>query len=183
VVQGVILANTALEKYFKSLFCLLDEKIPRGYKGHNIANLYRDISKKITRLKLNEEFLELLFKSYSLRYPDDLKPGYNISLCAIKVLIELDFSVFEIREGFNFQSDKGRVSTRFDEFKKNNVQELLEENCYFGSSIREKLFKKTTKCYETRVLSSGELLEAEYMSDNILDDGKFMGEGLKPSNK
>ena len=110
LVQGSGLSNTTIEKYLKALFVLLGLEIPKGFKGHNICNLYDKIKKKGIELKINEEYLALLVKAYRLRYFDNLEPGFNIALNRTKLLVELDHTVYEIRKGFNFGiGDKKRL--------------------------------------------------------------------------
>ncbi|MDQ1313134.1 MAG: hypothetical protein QG605_1673, partial [Euryarchaeota archaeon] len=92
LIQGSSLSNTAIEKYLKALFVHLDLKIPKGFKGHDISNLYGEIKKKGITLDISEDYLAMLFKSYRLRYPD-LNPGDNFILCKTKLLVELDRTV------------------------------------------------------------------------------------------
>lgn len=99
LVQGSVLSNTTIEKYLKSLFVISDLKVP---KIHNICKLYNKIKTAGIELKINEEYLALLFKSYLLRYPFDLPAGFNIGLYRAKLLVELDHTVYEIRKGFSF---------------------------------------------------------------------------------
>lgn len=182
IAQGATMANTALEKYFKSLFILLDLDIPRGYVGHDIRSLYQKVVAKIPRLgSINAEFIEVLFKAYSLRYPDDLDPGYNIALNGTKLLAELDSTVFEIRKGFNFHTAKGPVATHIDTLQQDVSDDLIGDNSYFGTTVREDLFGRASHHnYELRMMENGEYLEAIYLSGPIDDDGIFMIEGLKP---
>ena len=93
LIQGSSLSNTAIEKYLKAVFLHLDMKIPRGFKGHDVSNLYKEIKKKGITLDISEDYLSMLFKSYRLRYPD-LNPGDNFILCKTKLLIELDHTVY-----------------------------------------------------------------------------------------
>lgn len=178
IVPATALANTALEKYFKALFIIFGKQIP---KSHDVRDLYKQISSDVTRLKLNKDFLDLLFKAYTLRYPDDLSVGYNIALSMVKILTELDFSVFEIRKGFNFKNSKGvPVTTPFDRFIEAKSRQLLDKNCYFSNYSRADFFKETSDIYELRVMPTGDLMEVVYLAKDIADDGQFMVEALKP---
>ena len=179
LVQGSGLSNTSIEKYFKALIMLLGLKNPRG---HNICNLYNELKNKELKLKISEKYLELLFKSYSLRYPDDLLPGFNIVLEKAKLLCELDCTVYEIRKGFNFGTtyEKGTATIESLQEKKNPV--LLNKNCYFGNYDRAQLFREISSCYELRVLEQG-ILEVFYFADHIEDNRKFDAEGLKVENR
>jgi len=60
IIPGSGLSNTAIEKYLKMLFIYFDLRIPKGYKGHNICNLYEKIKEKGLGLNINDEYLALL---------------------------------------------------------------------------------------------------------------------------
>lgn len=182
LVQGSGLSNTAIEKYLKALFVLLGLEIPKGFKGHNVCDLYDEIKKKGIKLRISEEYLTLLFKSYRLRYPDDLEPGFNIALDRTKLLVELDYTVYEIRKGFDFQSADKKIITRINQLQEKKDPILLNKNCYFGNYNRTNLFEEDCFCYELRVLRKDSILEVSYFTTGIDDDGKFNLEGLKPSN-
>lgn len=182
LIQGSGLSNTTIEKYLKALFALLGLKIPRGFKGHNIYDLYNKINAQGINLPINKKYLALLFKSYKLRYPDDLEPGYNIALNRTKLLIELDHTVYKIRKGFDFHNSNKKVVTIMEGFNEENKSILLNKNCFFGSYNRQDLFKENCFCYELRVLNNGEILEASYCTTRINDDDKFEEEGLKPAD-
>lgn len=178
ITQGVILANTAIEKYLKSLLVLLGKEWPKGSKGHNTNKLFNLVSRDIKGISLNKEFINLLHKAYKLRYPDTLKPGYNIVLSKYKILVELDYSVFEIRKGFKFTSNNPNSITSFDQLK--NSPQLTNNNCYYGSSNRAEVFQQKTKNYELRVLKNNNIMEVTYEPIEMPDNGKFLGVALKP---
>ena len=182
LVPGSGLSNTAIEKYLKALFVFLDLEIPKGYAGHNICNLYETLNKKGLGLKLNQEYLALLFKSYPLRYPDDLKIGFNIVLCRTKLLVELDHTVFEIKRGISLKRGGKEIDT-FEDNPRMKDPALLNKNCYFGGYNREALFKEHSSCYELRVFKDRGLVETFILHDGIIDNGKFDVEALKPDGK
>lgn len=181
LVQGAGLSNTAIEKYLKTIFIIKGLKFPKGYKGHDVGNLFQ-ILEAHTSLKLNKDYLSLLFKLYGLRYPDDLEVGYNIAINKPKLLVELDYTVKMIRDGFDFKKATGDVFMGLDQRKKDGDQSLMADNCYFGDSDRKALFAKDAANYEFRVLENQTFLEAYYVSAGIPDDDKFDVIGLKPSN-
>lgn len=183
LVQGSGLSCTAIEKYFKALFVLLNIEIPKGFKGHNICALYEEIKKKDIKRNISEDYLILLFKSYKLRYPDNLESGYNIALNRTKLLIGLDQTIYEIRKGFDYKSNNKKIITKFDDLIEEGSSNLLNKNCYFGNYDRATLFKESCYCYELRVLKQDVILEASYLADGIDDDKKFNSEGLKPNQK
>ena len=92
LVQGAAYANTALEKYFKTILLIKKKKTP---KVHNISILFRRVLESNVPINLNEDFLQLLFKVYKLRYPDELKVDYSVAINRTRLLTELDYSVYE----------------------------------------------------------------------------------------
>lgn len=157
-------------------------KIPRGYKGHDINNLYNEIKKKGITIDISEDYLAMLFKSYRLRYPD-LNPGDNFVLCKTKLLVELDHTVFEIRSNFSFESKGEKIKTRIEGLIEKNNPILLDKNCYFGNYNRAALFQEKSPCYELRIEKNGVPIEAFIYRSRINDDGKFDAEALKPNGK
>src|SRR5208282_890929 len=88
LVQGAALSDTAIEKYLKSLFSHRQLPIPRS---HRVSELYERIRKETgTDLSINESYLRLLEKAYTLRYPDEVTEGFNLALNRVRLLAELD---------------------------------------------------------------------------------------------
>jgi HEPN domain-containing protein len=179
LVQGTTLSNTAVEKYFKTVCLLANAVFPRVHEVSKLAGIVRSAG---VNLNLNQGYLSLLSKAYKLRYPDDLKPGYNIVLSQPKLLTELDFTAFEIRKGFGFQRSSGKqVQTYFDNLIARQDSALLDLNIAFSQARRDEVFGEKNKCYELRILPNGTCMEAEYATTGIVDDRKFDEVGLKPS--
>lgn len=179
IVQGTILSNTAIEKYLKTIFLIEGQDFPRE---HNVPKLYEKLTNGKKDLGINREYLNLLFKCYKMRYPDDLEVGFNIALVETKLLVELDFTVHKTRKGFRFQLDGKPIKTKLDFLLEGKDDNLLRDNCYFGSTDRKELFERNTHCYEMRVLGLSQNLEATYQPTGVDDDGKFDLIGLKPNS-
>lgn len=181
LVQGGMLANTAIEKYFKMILEIrgIDLKnLRKGLKsGHEITGYYSHV-KQDTNLSLNEDFLSFLEKAYKLRYLDNLETGFNIFLNQSKMLACLDRTVYEIRSGIILQGPK--TSSRFDGWIENANPTLINLNHAFGTIAREDLFKVPSFCHEIRILSNQVPLEAEYLA-LVADDDIFNIEALKPN--
>lgn len=175
LVQGSVLSNTTIEKYLKSLFTISNLKVPRT---HDICKLYNKIKTAGIKLKINEEYLALLYKSYLLRYPFDLPTGFNIGLYRTKLLVELDHTVYEIRKGFSFGIGDKKITTQFDMLLEEKNPVLLTKNCYFGSYDRAALFEEESSCYEFRYSNE---LRAFYQTKKIDDDGRYDVEALRPN--
>jgi len=178
--QGVGLANTAVEKYLKTIIGLRNLKIK---KTHQVDKLYNELLPYEPRLKINEEFLRFLSKAYLLRYPDDLLEGFNISIVQSKTLTELDETIYKIAAGLVIvdKTTGKRVQTLLDECVAKKDPRLMELNVAFGGCIRSEVFSALKQHYEIRILSGGTILEAQYLAEGIADDRNFMAEALKPS--
>lgn len=178
VVQGTILANTAIEKYFKA--GMLNRGVPLT-PIHNVSALYSQVQKSGKLLVLNDEFLKTLGKAYKLRYPDKLPVGFNVGLNAVKVLVELDVSVYSIRSGFKFVSQSQRaVVTKLDQMIRDNHPGLMTHNTAWGNASRPELFDMLSPCYELRVVDAGTILEVKYQAGPIPDDGIFEYDAFAP---
>ncbi|HEX3741832.1 MAG TPA: HEPN domain-containing protein [Terriglobales bacterium] len=177
LVQGAIFANTAIEKYMKAAL------VARGVSfrnTHDVTSLYRTLKSSGRVAPLDAEFLTTLGKAYSLRYPDDLTAGFNISLAQVKILAETDATVHALRSGFGFQRADGLpVITRLDTLLVNKDVAFLEKNAAFGGCTRAEVFANPTLCFEMRLLDGGSILEATYQAGPIPDDGIYNQEGLK----
>ena len=178
LVQGAAFSNTAIEKYFKTLFVLQALPFPRT---HNIVSLFQEIKAQGINLKLNDQYLQLLVKAYKMRYPDDLEPGFNFAMVQTKMLVELDATVHTIRKGFGFRKDGKPITTRFDLLVTDENSLLVKRNCCFGNQNRQTLFREASGCYEIRVLATDPTFrQASYQVTSLDDDGVFNMEGLKP---
>ena len=130
ILQGTILANTAIEKYIKAVLTLRNIPFPKGWRGHDVLSLYESFELSGAPV-LNENFLRDLGKAYKLRYPDDLDEGFNISLASTKLLVELDCTAHAIRNGFNFNKQSGEaVVTRFDQLVAKHSTELMDRTLH-----------------------------------------------------
>lgn len=179
LVQGTVLANTAIEKYLKTGLIARGAQVPRS---HNVSALYAELTKTGKVLALNSEFLDVLGRAYQLRYPDQLAVGFNVALIAVKVLVELDCCVHEIRSGFEFKRTSGRpVITKLEKYKEIEHPGLLLDNCAFGTASRTEIFARLTRCYEIRVIESHGIMEAHYQAGAVPDDSKFNCEAMKPT--
>ena len=114
-----------------------------------------------------------------MRYPDVLPPGYNICLSGAKLLVELDSVVYAIRKGFQIRSNLGGdVIMKLDALRQEKHEDVVEGNCALGSVERRAMFENLSPCVEVRVLGNGAMMETEYLTKDVRDDGRFDLEGL-----
>jgi HEPN domain-containing protein len=170
LVPGAALSNTAIEKYFKTI--LLIRKVP-SRKVHDLPRLFGMLNRAGVLLNLNQDYLNLLSRLYKLRYPDEVESGLNLSIDRTRLLTELDYSVFEIKKGFQLTGPFGPVSTAVDEFLKRNDARLVEKNCYFGTANRETLFGEESARYSIKSFGSGLLSWTFYETYGVPDNRNF----------
>ncbi len=168
--QGAGLSNTAIEKYFKTIFLI--KKLPFR-KNHDIPDLFKQLKENGISLNLNPDYLALLFKLYKLRYPDDLNTGLSVGIDRTRLLTELDFSVFEVRKWFNSFSPREPIGNTIEDLSARKDTRLLEKNCYFGSANREALFAEDSSRFAMRVLEPDDLTWAEYETFGVPDTRNF----------
>ena len=178
VVQGAALANTAVEKYLKAVCAL--SGIPYDGVDHDVCRLNGLLHHHGIKLELNAKFLRFLNKSYKLRYPDDLGPGFNIALNSTATLVEMDLTVQKIRRGFAFKKGGQSVETKLDGIKDTHSADLLTNNCAIGGANKEQLFAQPSWAYDLRVLDDRDILEGSYAVEKLSDDDNFERAGLTP---
>src|SRR6267142_298370 len=172
VIQGCILANTAIEKYLKALYAHLELPIPRS---HAVQALYCEVtaSRKST-VALNNAFLNVLQKAYGLRYPDELPDDFNIALNQMKLLAELDRTVFAITNCFAF----GEGTTEFVLTRAAKVrdQRYVARNVVLNPEETSDFFASDSQSFEFRI-HKPLIINVEYLSPGVADDGLFQEEG------
>ncbi|MCE4563461.1 HEPN domain-containing protein [Maribellus sp. CM-23] len=140
LLQGAIMANTAVEKYFKAILLFAQDK---SKYTHKTTELLKRISIVDAGLytQIDKSFIADLEKSYMLRYIDSAPAGFRICLIKRKLLAELDSTVsllidrikFRDSSGKGYQEDKYHI-----DFKERNV--ALYENNYLLNKIPKENF-------------------------------------------
>ena len=174
LVQGTALATTAMEKYLKAIFVHATLKVPRSHKP---SDLYFQI-KNLGTLSLNEGFLRVITKGYELRYPDDLQPGFNISLNQALLLIALDQAILEVLQRFKFEKDGKQVPLLVERAISENDRRVLDGNAALGTVAKSQLLENPSYCFEFRVLINGAVMEAHYVTAKVEETDDFEKEGL-----
>lgn len=179
VLQGTILASTAVEKYFKAILMC------RGNtsEGHLKRAHLRAVNNFDTRLysSLNESFLLLLSKCYKLRYPNSVRAGFNLCLSARSILAELDDSVAKIQKRFVFGQGSRTIQTAYDGYLARKSPELFEENhVLLGKSKSDYVAGGSDHIYEMRFDASLGIIETHYQTERGQQFSNFLQPGLVP---
>jgi HEPN domain-containing protein len=172
VVQGCVLANTAIEKYLKALRAHLELPISRS---HAVQTLYDELKTSAkSPVTLNEGFLRVLQKAYRLRYPDALPDGFNIALNQMKLIAELDRTVFAISSAFTFSD--GTTDSVLTRATKAGDQRILEKNVVLNPEQASVFFAADSQSFEFRT-NKPLVINVDYLSPRVTDDGLFGQEG------
>jgi HEPN domain-containing protein len=172
VVQGCILANTAIEKYLKALYAHLELPIPHS---HAVQALYCEVTASgKTTVALNDAFLNVLQKAYGLRYPDELPDDFNIALNQMKFLAELDRTVFAITNCFAF--GEGTTGFVLKRAAKAGDQRYVARNVVLNPEQTSDFFASDSQSFEFRIYKPL-IISVEYLSPGVADDGLFDEEG------
>lgn len=181
LVQGAILASTAVEKYFKAVLAF------RGNENHgHLKKAHFNAVKSFdSRLyaSLNEDFLLLLQKAYQLRYTDDLQLGFNLVIAQREFLAELDHTAITLQESFHLQVDGKDACLAYHQGKNQADNRLLANN-YIAAGVTKKKFISSgpQRVYEIRKCALRGVLEANYFSEIRVSDAKFLRMALVPKD-
>ena len=182
LIQGCIMANTAIEKYFKGMIAMLDEPIPRH---HDIAtNKFRNtLQNKYPSLfkQINLDFVTFLSKSYRLRYYDEVEDDFSLAIVRGKTLAELDYTVSKIEEGFEIkvpglQDNPNKY--RADKSARNPL--LWQYHYLLNAGSKSAFIEQQDWVYEFRKGSPFGIMEVLYQTDFVKDDGIFLYDALQP---
>lgn len=153
ILQGVILASTAIEKYLKASLASKG-KVKNEMKGHlnnikKIKNLLRECYTDFTN-RIDERFLEILGKAYRTRYYDDIKAPLTIGFFVNQFLCELDYSIdfFENTLYENIIDEKGnRVETLYKKYASEKNNTLVLNNYLFNGLSKKECMEKPDQGY------------------------------------
>jgi len=181
LIQGCILANTAIEKYFKAL---MEAQGTKSFGQHDLTKQLPFIKNQYPRIykKLNIDFLNQLTKIYKSRYLDDLPIGYNFAIIQGKYLAELDFIYSTIEPTIRVQNNTNNNSkTKYELAVENKDSDLWTGNYLLNNLEKTVFVEQPCNIQEFRVLPNGVFLEILYAADTVKNDNIFNYEALIPS--
>lgn len=145
ILQGVILASTALEKYFKALIISHSGKVKHVHfdKFDQLKEAVEQIGYTVIIDKMDPRFIEILTKIYPLRYYDNIKNPISIGFFKNQFLCELDQAVYWFDKALVPTDVKGTLlSTVRQDFQKKNP-DLIENNWITKIPIDKKKYMET----------------------------------------
>ena len=179
VVQGAVLASTAIEKYFKAILAF------RGNESHGHLkkahfNAAKNFDMRLAAV-LNDDFLLLLQKSYSLRYLDDLPNGFNLVIASREFLAELDQTAITMQESFRLSKGGKNIVLRYHTDKANRDPHLYHDNFLLNGLDKQSFISAEPQLvFEIRQVKSDDRFEVEYLARPTQSDGKFLRAGFMP---
>lgn len=143
--QGVILASTALEKYFKALIVSHSGKFkPVHFDRFDlIKKAIEEIGYDVIINKMDPRFIEILSKIYPLRYYDNIKSPTSVGFFKNQFLGELDQAIYWFDQAIILSDDKGTVLSPVKRDFQNKNLDLLENNWVTQTPIDKKKFMET----------------------------------------
>jgi HEPN domain-containing protein len=143
--QGVILASTAVEKYFKALILTHSGKIKTVHfdKFDVIKKAVEEIGYEVIINKMDPRFIEILTKIYPLRYYDNIKSPTSVGFFKNQFLGELDQAIYWFDKAIILSDKKGTTLSPVKRDFQNKNPDLLENNWITQKPINKKKFMET----------------------------------------
>lgn len=143
--QGVILASTALEKYFKALIVSHTGKIKPVHfdRFDQIKTAVEEMGYAAIINKIDPRFIEILIKVYPLRYYDNIRSPTSVGFFKNQFLGELDEAVYWFDQAIILSDDKGTVLSPVRCDFQNGNPDLLENNWVARKPADKKKFMET----------------------------------------
>jgi hypothetical protein len=176
VLQGISMASTSIEKYFKAILSL-NETVHRRHLNRDLLKAVRTIDPNLFQV-LNESFFLLLEKCYKLRYLDDLPNGFSVALIQYPSLAELDYSVEKIESRFTLFEESRKLELRYQQMRHEKDPQLVENNfLYSGLGKNQFIESMESKVYCMRIMPPpSRYLEMTYTASKQPHDGNFLRE-------
>lgn len=184
LIQGCILANTAIEKYFKALLLIYEVDAPRHHdiSAKIFKNTLRNKFPKIFN-EINWEFVSLLAKSYKLRYLDDIEPDFNLVIIRLKLLSELDFIVNLIETTIKIMKNGNNLKIIYlRAIEEKHVLLMSQNYILYNLDKTDFLQNQIDLVLEFRQVNKLNSMKVLYFSNDIKNDNKFIFEGLIVDN-
>jgi hypothetical protein len=140
IIQGLTLASTSIEKYWKSLI-VFNSKEREGYYYHfdKLEKLKTLLSKNTPDLleKFDPVFLEVLENAFKIRYYDKINEPIFIGIYLNQFIGELDYTI-DLLQKFIVQTKYGDTSMMaYTRAVKNNDPHLYENNFILNNQSKK----------------------------------------------
>lgn len=145
ILQGVILASTAIEKYAKALIVIHNGPIRSIHmdKLELLKQAIESIGYQVVWNKMDPKFLDILSKVYPLRYYDNVRSPTSIGFFKNQFLGELDHAVYWFDKALPPTDEDGTLLSPFLMDMQRRNPDLLENNWLAQEPKNRKKFMET----------------------------------------
>lgn len=143
--QGVILASTAIEKYFKALIVSHSGiyKYVHFDRFDKIKKAVEDIGYDVIIKKMDPRFIEILIKAYKFRYYDNITRPTSLGFFKNQFLGELDQAIYWFDQALILSNDEGAIYSPYRLDLQNKNLDLFENNWITQNPVDKKKFMET----------------------------------------
>lgn len=159
ILQGTILANTAIEKYLKAILTFMEGKLKYSHKTTFLLEEIKSFDTKLYN-QINQPFVALIEKAYQMRYIDSLPNGFRICLVRRNVLAELDFIISILAKKIKLQKE-----TKYEVDEKEKKPSLYENNFVLNNIDKKEFLIGLDDAFEFIVDEKIGFLEISYQFD------------------
>lgn len=181
LLQGCILANTSIEKFFKAM---MEVHGTKSFGRHDLSKQLPFIKNQFPLIYdiLNIDFLKQLTNIYKARYVDDLPEDFSCALFQTKYLAELDYtySILEPLISFGGINTEKKI-TKYKLAIEHKDLDIWNYNYLLRGIDKSTFIEAPCKIQEFRKLPDGRVLECNYYSAEVKNDGKFCYDAFIPS--
>lgn len=178
--QGAVLASTAIEKYIKAILAFRGN-VSHGHLKAAQFNALKNFDPQLGQ-QINAQFIDLLHKSYRLRYLDDLAPGFNLVIADREFLAELDWTAMTIHARFHQTVNGQTVESTLTRQMAAKDQRLLDLNhVAAGIAKQDFIAMVPQRVYAIRRFADGTHMESSFTITPRPSDGAFMRPGNVPN--
>ena len=162
LLQGVFMANTAIEKHLKAILIYKGDNFKFTHKTTALLEEIKEFDDKLYQ-QFDIPYLALIEQCYQLRYIDSAPEGLNVTLVKRRLLAELDFMI-------TLLVNKIRINTNkpYDNKYKMDLQaknpDLFENNFILNEIPKDEFLKGIDEVYQFSIESNGTFIEIIYQS-------------------
>ncbi|MHA2718280.1 hypothetical protein ACXZ7B_26845 [Vibrio owensii] len=160
-VQSAIFASTALEKYLKAIMAFKGDHA-HGHLKKAHWNALKNHNKELYS-QLDESFLKLCQKAFSLRYTESLPEGFNMVIASREFLAEIDHTINLLEKSFALEKEGKLQKLRYDHALESRDLRLYQNNhALLGIDKKEFVYSERQRVYEIRMDAGRGVVEVEY---------------------
>ena len=165
IVQGAILANTAIEKYFKAILTFKGDSVKHTHSINGMLPSIKNYDKPLYD-KLDIDFIDRIDKCYTLRYLDAIPANFNLALRRKQTLSELDYVMSLVHNKINVKRPDGADGKSLYQHDKESGREELCENNYVVLELkREDFLLGIDDVYQIQFDANKNFIEFKYQTD------------------